>query len=134
MAEDFIERDEFKLIDGLVPIPLHPQRERERGYNQAELLSLALGTATGTPLLPLLSRPRGAKPSWQLGRIERQAELSGAFRTVEGAGRIALGRRLVLIDDVCATGTTLEECAAALRRSGAKDVTAYVFSRAGRLT
>lgn len=130
MAADFGRRAELSGFDALVPVPLHARRERERGYNQAALLARELGAATGLPVLDLLERRRAAAPSWRLGRAERRVELSGAFAARPGGG--AEGRRLLLVDDVCASATTLEECALALRRAGARDVAGYAFARAGR--
>jgi ComF family protein len=132
LARDFARRPELSGFDALVPVPLHPRRERERGYNQAEILARELGAASGLPLLDLLERRRGSAPSWRLRREARRAELSGAFAARPGAG--AAGRRLLLVDDVCASATTLEECALALRRAGAADVAACVFARAGRFS
>ncbi|MDE2510721.1 MAG: ComF family protein, partial [Elusimicrobia bacterium] len=124
---------ELSGFDALVPVPLHPRRERERGYNQAELLARELGAASGLPLQGLLERRLGSRPTWSLRRTERRTELSGAF-SVRAGGPSAEGKRLILIDDVCASATTLEECALALRRAGAADVAAAVFTRAGRFT
>jgi ComF family protein len=130
LAADRARRPELAGFDAVVPVPLHPRRERERGYNQAEILAREVAAASGLPLLGLLERRRGAAPSWGLGRAARRAELSGAFAVRAGAN--AAGRRLLLVDDVCASATTLEECALALRRAGAEDVAACVFARAGR--
>jgi len=132
MAADFARRAELQGFDALVPVPLHPRRERERGYNQALLLARELGAATGLPVRELLVRRKAAAPSWRLGRAARREELSGAFAPKSGDG--ARGQRLLLIDDVCASATTLEECALALRRAGAVDVAGYAFARAGRFT
>jgi ComF family protein len=129
LALDVARRPELAGFDALVPVPLHPRRERERGYNQAEILARELGASSGLPLLDLLERRRGSAPSWRLRRAARRAELSGAFAVRPGAG--AAGKRLLLVDDVCASATTLEECAWALRRAGAADVAACVFARAG---
>ena len=134
MARDFALRGELSGFDALVPVPLHPRRERLRGYNQAELLARELSAATGLPLLSALERRRAASPSWRRGREERRAELSGAFAARAAGAADAAGRRLLLIDDVCASATTLEECAWALRRAGARDVAGYAFARAGRFT
>jgi predicted amidophosphoribosyltransferase len=130
MAADFARRPELAGFDALVPVPLHPSRMRERGYNQAGLLARELGAATALPVRELLERRRAATPSWRLGRSARRAELSGAFAARPGGG--AVGLRLLLVDDVCASATTLEECALALRRAGARDVAGYAFARAGR--
>ncbi|MDE2142193.1 MAG: ComF family protein [Elusimicrobia bacterium] len=133
LAEDVAVRTELSGFDALVPVPLHPRRQRERGYNQADLLARELAARSGLPVLGLLERRRASGPTWSLRRTQRRAELSGAFE-VRAGGPAAEGKRLLLVDDVCASGTTLEECALALRRAGAADVAAAVFTRAGRFT
>jgi ComF family protein len=130
LARDLARRPELGRADAVVPVPLHPRRARERGYNQAELVAREVAAAAGLPLLAALERRRGGGPSWRLGRSGRRAELAGAFAARAGA-RVA-GLRVLLIDDVCATGTTLEECARALRGAGAADVAGAAFARAGR--
>jgi ComF family protein len=131
MARDFPRRAELHGFDALVPVPLHPRRERERGYNQALLLARELADVSGLPLLDLLERRRAAGPSWRLGRARRREELAGAFAPKAAATAAADGRRLLLVDDVCASAATFEECALALRRAGAADVAGYAFARAG---
>lgn len=131
MAREFPRRPELAGFDGLVPVPLHPSRERERGYNQAEILAREVAAATGLPILSLLERRRGNGPSWRLGREERRRQLAGAFSVRPGFEAGARGRRLLLIDDVCASATTLEECALSLRSQGAADAAGWVFARAG---
>ena len=132
MSEEFERAPELAGFDALVPVPLHPQRLRERGYNQAHLLGQELGAKTGLPILDLLDRRRGSAPAWRLGRIARRDQLAGAFAVNESMLGSVKGKRLLLVDDVCASATTLEECAIVLRRSGARDVAGYVFTRAGR--
>jgi ComF family protein len=132
LARDIARRPELRGADALAPVPLHARRARERGYNQAELIAREVSAATGIPMLDALERLRGGGPSWRLGRAGRRAELAGAFGL--RAGTDVDGLRLILIDDVCATATTLEECAKALRAGGAADVRACAFARAGRFT
>lgn len=134
MAADLALRPELSGFDALVPVPIHPRRERERGYNQAALIAAELGAATGLPVLDALIRARAAAPSWTLGRVERRAELAGAFGPLGAGAALAAGKRVLVIDDVAATGTTFEECAAALRDAGAADAAGYAFARAGRFT
>jgi ComF family protein len=133
MAREMARRPGLSDFDALVPVPLHPRRERQRGYNQAEILAREIGAATGLPILTLLERRRWAAPSWRLGRLGRRTALSGAFTLRAGCEKSTEGRRLLLIDDICATGTTLEECARALREAGAGDVAGWVFARAGSI-
>jgi ComF family protein len=130
MAGRFSAFPELSGFDALAPVPLHRRRELERGYNQAELLARELAASTGLPLLFALRRERGGGPTWRLGRNARKAELAGAFAVAPEAAERLPGRRLLLVDDVCATATTLEECARALRRAGAADVAGYCFARA----
>lgn len=134
MAAALILRPELSGFDALAAVPVHPRRERERGYNQAELLAREVAAATGLPLVDALERRRASAPSWKLGRVERRAELAGAYAARPGAGAFVAGKRLLVVDDVAATGTTLEECAAALREAGAADVVGYAFARAGSFT
>lgn len=134
MAAALTLHPELSGFDALLAVPMHPRRERERGYNQAELLAREVAAATGWPLLDALERSRAAAPSWRLRRVERRAELAGAYAPKDGAKAIVAGRRVLLIDDVAATGTTLEECAAALRAAGAADAAGYAFARAGDFT
>ncbi|MBI2385561.1 MAG: ComF family protein [Elusimicrobia bacterium] len=134
MAAALTLHPELSGFDALLAVPIHPGRERERGYNQAELLARELAAATGWPLLDALERARAAPPSWRLRKTERRAELAGAYALRDGAAPLVAGRRVLVIDDVAATGTTLEECAAALRAAGAADAAGYAFARAGDFT
>jgi ComF family protein len=129
MAAGLERRPELRGFDALIPVPLHPRRERERGYNQAVLLAREIAAATSLPVRDILERRHAGGPSWGLRRAERKERLAGAFAARPGGG--AKGLRLLLVDDVCASATTLEECAQALRRAGARDVAGYAFARAG---
>jgi len=134
MAAALTLHPELSGFDALAAVPIHARRERERGYNQAELIAREIAAATGLPLLDAVERARAAAPSWKLGRVERRSELAGAFAPRAGAAGLVAGKRVLLIDDVAATGTTLEECAVALRAAGAVDAAGYAFARAGSFT
>jgi ComF family protein len=110
--------------DGLVPVPIHAQRRRERGYNQAELLAAALSERCGLPVRPALERVKDTPPQVGLNRRERQQNVEGAFAPRHEA---APGRRPVLVDDVQTSGATLEEAARALRAAGANTVCAVTL-------
>ncbi len=98
-------------------VPLHAGRERRRGYNQAELLARALAAELKVPCRPLLRRTRATRQQARLHADERRANLEGAF---EATGRAPL--RVLLVDDVLTTGSTLTECERVLRAAGAERV------------
>ncbi|MBI4338515.1 MAG: ComF family protein [Chloroflexi bacterium] len=113
---------------GLVPVPLHPKRERERGYNQSALLARAVGEALGLPVEEGALRRVWNTPSQarSLSSEERRVNVQDAFAADEDLVR---GKRLLLIDDVCTTGSTLAACSMALRDAGAASVWGLVLAR-----
>jgi ComF family protein len=122
-------RDAGLCADVVVPVPLHPARLAERGYNQAALLGTAVARELGAPLaVRALSRTRNTSPQAQLDRAHRLENVASAFRV--RAPEQVRGRRVVLVDDVATTGTTVGACGDALREAGATSVTALVVARA----
>jgi ComF family protein len=115
------------LLDLLVPVPLHSARERERGYNQSELLARELGGALGIPVACCLERTRETGVQAELSAVERRSNVRGAFRCADPAA--VEGRRVGVVDDVCTTGATLEDCARALRAAGSSSVWGIVVAR-----
>ncbi|MDO8473541.1 MAG: ComF family protein [Dehalococcoidia bacterium] len=107
--------------DVLVPVPLHARRLRERGYNQSSLLARYLSQIIGVPEAEgMLVRCKDTPPQARTSSAEqRRLNVSGAF-TVQG--RAIRGKRVMLIDDVCTSGATLDACAAVLKRVGAVSV------------
>jgi len=114
----------FHLI---VPVPLHPARKRERGFNQAELLARELQRAGDIPLSDVLQRIRYTTTQTRFDRSERMENLRGAFRLRRGCTVRDL--RILLVDDVLTTGSTLSECASVLKKAGAFSVHAVTASR-----
>ncbi len=108
-------------IDVLVPVPLHAARQRERGYNQSELIAAGLGAGIGKPVDGgLLRRRLQTRQQAKLEAEDRRRNLAGAFRA---QGEIA-SLRIGLVDDVLTTGATLDACAAALVTAGCRRVLA----------
>lgn len=114
----------------LVPVPLHPRRLRQRGFNQAALLSRAIGRELGWPCDEgLLRRARETASQVGLDHRGRQANVRDAFEVADPAS--IQGASFILVDDVYTTGATLHECAACLAEQGASAVRAVVVGRAG---
>jgi ComF family protein len=115
-------------FDVIVPVPLHPARQRERGFNQASLLADLLSAHTSIPCSPQLKRIRYTTTQTALDRSERMENLHNAFRLRKNAD--VRGLRVLLVDDVLTTGSTLNECARILKRAGAISVHAATAARA----
>lgn len=137
LAEWFTERltevavREELEADVVVPVPLHRQREKERGYNQADLIAKPLAKRLKLSYLPVLlvrKRPRPDKHILTLR--ERWESVRGAFATRPGSQVDNL--RVLLVDDVLTTGATLDACAKVLREAGAKSVVGLTIARAAR--
>jgi len=112
----------------LIPIPLHPARERTRGFNQSRLIADALGMKLGIGMrTDLLKKIKNTRSQMELPREERLKNVSGAFAVSDTAA--VANRTCVLIDDVKTTGATLESAARALRAVGAKRVLALTVAR-----
>jgi ComF family protein len=111
----------------LVPVPLHPARQRRRGYNQAQLLAAALGRRSGRGVEDCLVRD-DAEDRPQVGRDrgERAVGPSGRIQVRDGW---SVPEEALLVDDVATTGATLRACAGALRGAGALSVRAVAFAR-----
>lgn len=114
-------------FDGLVPVPLHPVREREREFNQAEVLARGLSDHAGIPVLKALERVRYTVTQTHFDRGRRMQNLRNAFRLRQNAD--VHGKDLLLVDDVLTTGSTLDECARMLLEAGAQSVRALTVAR-----
>jgi ComF family protein len=115
----------------LVPVPVHAERERRRGYDQAALITVTAARHLGLPALLALERRRATVAQFELGRDERAANVAGAFglRADPFVTRAIVGRWILLVDDVVTTGATLAACAAALIADGALAVSAVAVAR-----
>lgn len=141
-------------VDAIVPVPVHQSRLRKRGFNQAELLANVLGERLGIPVRPeLLVRTKRTLPQKELSASERLKNLSGAFSAGEALtgkhvskrikaawepeesnlGKTLKVRRVLLVDDIYTTGSTIEACSRVLRAAGVECVYAAVICITGSL-
>jgi ComF family protein len=119
----------WRGADLFVPVPLHRRRRRERGFNQAGVLAEELSRLTGMPVLSdALSKTINIRPQTSLRSEARRANIRGAYRVARPEA--VRGKTIVLVDDVCTTGSTLGECARVLRKAGAADVRGVTIARA----
>jgi ComF family protein len=127
--EEVVARErEIFLADVVVPVPLHPLRQRERGYNQAELIARPLAKRLGLPLGNyLLVRIKARPEKHRLTRRERWSTVRGAYATRTGAQVDKL--RILLVDDVLTTGATLDACSRALHKAGAARIAGLTVAR-----
>jgi ComF family protein len=113
MATEMSLAHYFDDIDLLVPVPLTMKRQRQRGYNQSEMLARGISDVTHLPVVPkALKRQIFRESQTHLSRQERQENVDGIFAVADA--ETLKGRHVLLIDDVCTTGATLRACAQAL--------------------
>jgi ComF family protein len=126
LLSDFLDSHPLKG-DVIVPVPLHRKRLRQRGYNQASLLAKELSVLGSLPVAEdALIRVRDAIPQARArSALERRQNVKGAFACRQGLE----GKQVLLIDDVCTTGATLDACATALKAAGAGSVWGLTVAR-----
>jgi len=115
-------------LHAIVPVPLHPKRQREREYNQAELLAQSLSPRWQLPVYHALRRVRATETQTRFDRKDRMRNLRNAFEPVNNTP--IANQNLILVDDVFTTGSTLDECARTLLDAGARSVWAVTVARA----
>lgn len=119
----------FDRIDVIVPVPVHPARRRERGYNQAQCIAAGLlAEGVGCEIIAALQRVRHGRSQTSLGAAARQTNIAGAFTAASTARRI-VNQSVLLCDDVLTTGATLNTCAELLLAMGATRVVAATVAR-----
>ncbi|MBL7068298.1 MAG: ComF family protein [Candidatus Omnitrophica bacterium] len=126
---EFIDRNiDMRKIDLIIPVPLHPVKLRERGFNQARLLAQPIARRYNVPIsISNLIKVKYTKPQSGLNRNQRLRNLRNAF-SVKKAGPLK-GKKILLIDDVYTTGTTVNKASYALKRAGALEVKTLTLAR-----
>ncbi len=125
IGEKILSDPVFAAADCLVPVPLHPLKRRERGYNQCDYLCRGISQITGMPVRnALLARKKYTVSQTQLSMDERRANVAGAFAVQPRLRETARGRTIIIVDDVITTGATISACAQTLRASDAECVLA----------
>ncbi len=133
MAQGFRRCWTHPCFDLLIPVPLHVKRLRERGFNQALLLTKELNRWTGIPYEKrVLRKQRATAPQVELSGRDRERGIHGAF-TVVGKGAVR-DRSILLVDDVYTTGATANECAKVLVAAGARRVDIFTLARAVKIS
>lgn len=128
LVNAFSSRPELRRADGVVSVPLHFLKRHARGFNQSDLLARKFALLAGLPFEEeTLIRSRWTWAQARLGKEKRKKNVAGAF-TIRHPEKIR-GRRLLLIDDVCTTGATLEACALVLKEGGARAVDVLTVAR-----
>lgn len=118
--------DDF-AFDAIVPVPMHPTRERRRGYNQAGLLARALAKRVGIDCDPKLLTKRQENETQSL--LARAARRENVRKSFEASPRVS-GKSILIVDDICTTGETFRACARELVRAGAQRVCAISVAKA----
>jgi ComF family protein len=114
-------------VDTIVPVPLHQHRLAQRGYNQASLLAAEIGSALDLPVVDdVLIRVKSTIPQVGLTARRRRENVRDAFSCISTSLR---AHSILLVDDVCTTGATLEACGTALRETGSGPVWGFVLAR-----
>lgn len=126
LVREFVVKhgDYFLNIDGVVPVPLHKKRRVERGFNQSEFLAQVVGRMINKPVMEALKRERNTKHQARLGREERLINVKEAFTALR-----QITGRILLVDDVYTTGSTMRECADTLLEAGANKVFGFSLAR-----
>ena len=127
LARKWQELADAPEIDFLTPVPLHPLRLRERGFNQAELIARRIAAVLDNKVLLALRRIRNTPQQAKFDRNKRLENVKGAFRIVPRTD--LSGKTVAIVDDVLTTGSTINECAAQLSAAGAGRIIAFTIVR-----
>lgn len=106
--------------DCIIPVPLHPKKIKKRGFNQAEIIGTGIGKSMGIPVLDnYLIRTKNTVPQKELHMTQRKKNLENAFIISDNVVKL---KKVILVDDIYTTGTTIDQCAAAIRKTGCMEI------------
>ena len=125
MADAVAGSEDVGAFEAVTYVPMTWHERRARTFNQAAILAQTVSRRLGLPLCKLLIKTRRTRPQSRLSAYERRSNVQDAFRA-----HTLRGGRILLVDDVCTTGATVEACAVALRRAGARSVVVLTAARA----
>jgi ComF family protein len=112
-------------VDIIIPVPLHPIKQRERGYNQSDFIARGIASILGKPVLSnIVRRIRHTQTQTKLNIEQRQKNMEAAFETLPDTRRVVHGKRCLLVDDVITTGATTNSCAKTILAEGAASIIA----------
>lgn len=129
-AAELIYEHQLKFIkaDILLPIPLHKQKAKERGFDQVELIVKSLSLLAKIPVANVLKRVKNTKSQTNLSRLERQQNVAGAFELTNP--EVLTGKNVVIVDDVYTTGATVYEVIEAIKLANPASIKVLVIARA----
>lgn len=123
-----LQTGRFAAVEGIIPLPLYPDKERQRGYNQATIISRGLSDIMNVPVLEhIVTRQRHTETQTRKHRSERWQNVDRSFSVKEKTNR-----HFLLVDDVVTTGATLEACGSALLQAGAASLSIVTLAHADK--
>lgn len=128
IAQVMRDKLEFEQLsaDYIIPVPLHKKRMRTRGFNQAEKIASYLSDYTKIPIIDCIKRNRNTKRLYALNKFQREKELKNAFEVKDGSEEI-IGKKIILVDDIFTTGTTVNEISKKLKIYGVDEIIVLTF-------
>lgn len=128
IAQVMRDKLEFEQLsaDYIIPVPLHKKRMRIRGFNQAEKIASYLSEYTNIPIIDCVKRNRNTKRLYALNKFQREKELKNAFEVKVDSEEI-IGKRIILVDDIFTTGTTVNEISKKLKIYGVDEIIVLTF-------
>jgi len=129
LVASYVKKDANALQgDVIMPIPLFAARQKQRGYNQAEVMCGAIAAETGLPVLSGLRRIKNTPALYGLSREEREQAIAGAFDYIPEKDGLIRDKTVILVDDILTSGATFNECAKVLKENGAAEVKLVTFA------